>query len=330
VIRRSAISLIAFLLVSLPLAAQEKRLVTPIENYLPSTTKLLVSVPDGKAAMTILSRLGDSAEGLAGRLATRPGVSAPNAARRLAELTAAADGPVTFSRHQIRIPGQPYDRPSYLLTFSSNSGAVDRLEKAAVAFVKDVVMAGPKSKMTGERLMDLTVVHFENQDGELYLTNTRGFVLVASNPFLLGIVLREMQSPSVKTLRYRAVFAEAQAIREEAGPAAGLFWCSKEALPKFLRPLGIRRLAGVLRPEGGGLLDEVRVVPEKQSLLLRLAAEGAVPVEWADTVADGVWIGAAMTPKGVLSVAIAILAPGHVIQAMRIDEVANGAWLRAT
>ena len=323
-IRRIAL-LAAVLLVSLPLAAQEKQSVIPIENYLPAATNLLVSVPDGKAAIDILKRLGDSAEGLASRLAKRPGVDAGVAAARLAELVAAADGPVTFSRHEIRIPGQRLERPSFLVTFTSISGGAERIEKAAVGFLKDVVVTGPSSSMTGERLMDLTVVHFRNDDGELFVANTRGYVLVASNPFLLGLVLREMQSPGVKSLRYRAVFEEAQAIREEAGPTAGLFWCSKQALPKLLGPLGIRRLAGVLRRDGEGFQDEIRVVAEKHSLLPRLATEGAVPRVWADEAADGVWIGAAMTPKGVLSAAIAILRPEHVMQAIRIDEVANGA-----
>jgi len=325
VIRRAAFLLFATLLTSLPIAAQEKRAIIPMENFLPSTTQLYVSVPDGGTATKILARLGDSAEGLAGRLARRTGVDAAVATERLAALTAAADGPATFSRHRIRVPGRPVDGRSFLVTLSSTSGQDARLKDAMSAFLTDVVMAGPESKVTGERLMDLTVLHFRNATTELYLASTRGFVLVASSPFLMGLVLREMQSPSVKSLRYRGAFKEAQQLRDETGSAAGLFWCAKEALPKFLGPLGIKRLAGVLEPAEGGLRDEIRVVPEPHSLLPRIAADGEVPAAWIDAGPDGVWVGASMTPRGVLSMAIAILEPDHVMQAIRIDEVAAGA-----
>jgi hypothetical protein len=323
VIRRGAVLLVLAVLAGSTAKAQESSPpATAMENYLPGTASTYVSLPNGRTVSKILTRLGDSETALAKRIAKLFRAPEAVAATAVENLLVAADGPVTYSGHRLRLPGRRGVVPSFVITLRSRSDE-ERLMKATLSFLKKVVVPGAEAKLTGERIMDLLAVHVTGKGVDLYLVKTQGFVIVCSEAFLLGLVLRELQSPSKRTLRHREFFREA-AKKREAAPDAGLLWCRREGLPGSLGPLGIETLTGTLIEDESGYRDEVTLSLTTKSPLRHLSSSGVVPGGWKDAAPDGIWVGAAMVPAGALATAVALLEKDHVMQAMRLDEVAEG------
>jgi hypothetical protein len=319
VIRRVWPFLLFAVLIAAPTAAQDKRIIFPMEEFMPATAELYVSLPNGATAMAVLGRLGDSEEGLAGRIAKRSGAERKAVLERLRELVAATDGPVTVSRHRLKMPGEP-ERTELLVTLASKQRD-DRLKKAALEFVRTTVARD--RKVVGERIMDTTTLHFKGERDDLFFAEARGYIVVSTDPFILGRLLKELSGPSVNNLKYRPEFAGAAKMREET-PDAGLFWVKKAALPTFAKRAGISVAFGRLVATENGYRDEALLWIEKNGLLRRLSKDGKIPLAWMDASTDGIWVGASLTKAGVLNLAISVLHPDHALNAMRLDSVATG------
>jgi len=303
-----------------PALPQEEAGTAPIEEFLPADTALFLSLPDGAKAARVLERAGEDFGALAGRLASRAKAERTAVAETLAALLDAADGPVTFSVHVPLIPGLK-PRPEILVTAAARkSGA--KLKAAADAFVEKVVGRIVAKKASRDLVMEVPTLHLTGGTSEVYSTYVRGHALVSTSAFVLGRVIREMQTGKSRTLRYSSGFVRARAA-VGAGDGDGFLWVGDETVLPFGNALGIRWAAGVLGRDGKGVVDRLLLAPRPGGLLDHLQADNDVPAGW-DGAGFGLWIGAALDADGAQAAAMASLPRTLAVRAMRLGKVAAG------
>lgn len=298
---------------------EERKFLIPIEEFLPAETAVFVTIPDGRTALDLLARTGDDAAAIAARLERLSGGKA-KAGPLLAALASAADAPVSLAIVPERLPGRAPQ--SDLLVDLSTRVKGERLARAAGEFVRSLFGPAWFEGVTEERIMELPVFHFRGKEHELFFADSRGHVLVATSAFLMGRVLKEMQGPSGKTLRYEKDFEPARA-RARAKDGETFVYVRHVAFPDPLRVLGADRVEGILARDGEGWRDEMRVVPAGAGLVADLADGRSVPASFGAT-ADGAWLGADLTPQGALRLALALGPADAGTTLVKLDAFAAG------
>jgi hypothetical protein len=322
---RRARSLLIALLLAGALSAQEAKRdktlhVIPIEEFLPRATLAFVSVPDGRTALRILERAGEDRKALAARLAKRAGVAAGPLATLLEILAATADGPVTFSLHREFVRGRGVKTQVLVTAATRRRGRA--LEDAGKNLVRSLLVPMFATEVNGNRLMGVPVVRLRGEDTELYHTTTRGYLMFSTSSLLLGRVLKEMQSPTGNTLKYTPDWVGAT-LRAKREKGEGALFVSDPSVLPWLDTLGATSVAGRLARDGDGFRDEVFLVTEKGPLA-HLGDKGGVPAALSKPGRGRVWIGAALTPRGVLSLLLRSFDRAHAPLMIPVGDVAAG------
>ena len=299
------------------------REVEPIERFLSVRTRAFLSLPDAKAAFDALGRAGESRAALAARFAKAAGRDAGPMNVALTAFEAAADGPVTWSLHT-RSAADPGMLPAFLVTASTTREG-DHLKEASRLLIRDVLAPLLAKRVPVENLMGLPVTHLAGHEGiDVYVAMVEGRFVASSSALLLGQLLMEIQVPTGSGLAGRTGFAgaRAEAARKAGGPHGFLLVNDPSAVP-FAEEIGLTGATGLLVPTEKGVRDELTLTSKEHGLLARLTKDGRVPGVWAGP-GDGVWIGASLTPTGVLGLVLTILPDEYAILTMRLDEVAAG------
>jgi hypothetical protein len=306
-------------------AEEEARVLTPMENFLPGNVFYFVSVRDSATLLEVLARSGVTPDGLAASLADGSRVAAGSLGVIFEILAAAADGPVTFSLHREVVPGRSSSTPFLVSVSTRRKG--DHLKAAGRHLLRGFLAPRYADSVREETIAGMPVLHLSGPDGrQLYTTQAGGFLLVGSSAILLGQVLKEIQSPSVKTLRYVPEFEGALEFATESlgsEPDGFLFLRDPLALPG-LAPLGVRYAFGVLSRKDGGFLDRAHLRCRPEAPLARLRSGAPVPGAWADMRADHAWIGASLDPAGVRGMVLALMGEGFEPFLGSLAEAAQG------
>ncbi len=321
--------LLAGLSLAGPAVARDQRIIIPMEEYLPRTTLAYVSLPNAGVLKDLLTRGGEDRAAVAKRLVAGSEVGAESVATLLEIVQAAADGPVTWSLHWVGLPSLPgtpaSDDYHFLVTLdTTQKGKI--LEVVGQDLVRGLLAPVYAKVAKDEQLMGFTALHLSGKDPEIYVLYARGQLFLSSSALILGRVLREMQSPSGNTLAHDDEFiaARSAAAATAGGRPHGFLWVKEPSLYPAVAFLDCRRASGVLVQEEDGYRDEVTVVSGAKSMLRRLSPDGKAPGGWARQKADGIWIGATLTPKAVQKIAAESLQDWQEYEANRIEEVAAG------
>ena len=319
--RRTAVVLAFALvvLIALPAAAEDRRIVIPIEEFLPPDALAFVTVPDLMTVDEILERAGEGRETLAQRMTAGFKIDAGQVSILFEILAAASDAEAAFSLH----PGMAGARPDFLVA-AATARKGDHLEAAFQDLLRGFLIPRFGQQVREEQLGDHKLFHLISADANFYLLTTRGFVLASSSPLLLGRVLREMKSPSGKTLAHFARFAAA---RREAKAAAGgphgfLYIPDPSRLPLAGR-LGLRTATGFIARADGGFRDQVTLRAGLDGLLADLTGK-KVSTSWSDRGGSGAWLTASLTPAGVMRLSQAVLGGPLTPLTAWIQDVAAG------
>jgi hypothetical protein len=332
-VKHSVQVVLLVLLAGLPLTgpafARNERLVVPMEEFLPAGTLAYVTVPDGDTLQGLLTRAGEDRTTLARRLVAGSDVAAESAATLLEIVQAAADGPVTWSLHHVGLPARPGaeagGRRHFLLTFATR-GKERNFDEVARDLVRGLLAPAFATQAKEEQLMGFPALHLSGKGPDLYVVSARGQLFLSSSALILGRVLKELTSPSGKTLAHRHEFIAA---RGWAGVTAkrqphGFLWVNDPSF--FPRPdlLDCRQATGLLLQEGEDFVDKLAVTVGPKSVLLRIDPGAAAPRAWAKGGEGGIWIGAALAAPTVQRLVAECVQVWQASIAEGIEEIAEG------
>jgi len=321
--------LLAGLTLAGPAVAKNKRINIPMEEFLPPNTLAYVSLPNANFLEDLLTRAGEDRAAVAKRLVAGSEVGAESVATLLEIVQAASDGPVTWSLHRVGLPPRPGVVAADNLHFLVSLDTVRKgnlLEVVGQDLVRGLLAPVYAKVAKDEELMGFKALHLSGKGPDLYVVSARGQLFLSSSPLILGRILKEMQSPSGNTLAYDDEFIAARgAAAATAGRRPhGFLWVKDPSLFPAAELLDCRIASGVLVQEEDGYRDEVTVVTDAKSLLRRLSPEGKAPGGWAHQTADGIWIGAALTPQAVQKIAAGSVQPWQEYAAAGIEKIAAG------
>lgn len=321
--------LLAGLAISGPAAAQNKRILMPMEEYLPKGTLVFVSLPDATALQDLLTRGGEDRAALAKRLVAGSEIGAESVATLLEIVQAAVDGPVTWSLHPVGLParpGIPATRERHFLLTLATHHTDDALKEVGRDLVRGLLLPVFAEKAKTEQLTGFPALHLSGKDPELYVVTARGHILISSSPLILGRVVRELTGPTGNTLANADEFMAARraAVKIAKDEPYGFLWVNDPTffpLPEYFDCL---RASGILLRTEGGYRDEVTVVTGEKSILRELVTDGKAPGAWAKSRADGTWMGAVLSPAAVKRVAAGSMQIWQASAADGLEDVAAG------
>ena len=327
--RIALLVLLAGLTLAGPAAGQETRIILPLERFLPTNTLAYLSLPDAGALQSLLTLAGENRAALAERLVSGTEVGAESTATLLEILQAVVDGPVTWSLHQVTLPGRPgvpgTSERHFLVSLASTRKGKD-LEEVGRDLVRGLIAPVFASEAQDEQVMGFDALHLSGKGPDFYVVSARGRLFFSSSALILGRVLKEMRRPSGRTLYNEAEF---RAARQAAATTAeerphGFLWVNDPSLFPAGKLLDCRSASGVLVKEEDGYRDEVTVVTGERSILSGIAPDGKAPAAWARSAGDGIWFGATLTPEAVQRIAADSVQVWHAATAARIGDVAAG------
>jgi hypothetical protein len=316
------------LLLAGPAAAKDERIVLDLAEFLPRATTVFVTLPNARLLERVLAHTGEKRRALATRLVKGTDLTVDSVSTVFELLVAAADGPVTYSRHVVNLPARPgipatSARPFLITAATRRKG--DHLDVTARDLVRDFLAPRYAKQAKDEQLMGFPALHLSGKGRDLYVATGRGHLFISSSPLILGTVLKEMQSPTGRTLAHVPAYAAAkQAVASRADGEHGFLYVSDPTLLPLGSILGGRAAFGLLQATENGFRDEVTVTLDESSVLSGLAADAKAPAGWSRAGGDGVWFGAVLAPAAVETLAANALQPWNADAARGISDVAAG------
>ena len=323
------LALLAGLPLTGPAFARNERRITPMEEFLPKGTLAYVTVPDANTLQELLTRAGEDRATLARRLVAGSEVSAESAATLLEIVQAAADGPVTWSLHHVGLPPRPGVAASstrhFLVTLATRPRDRD-FDEVARDLVRGLLAPVFAKEAKEEQIMGFPALHLSGKGPDLYLVSARGHLFLSTSPLILGRVLKEMTSPSGKTLARRHEFIAA---RGWAGVTAKrqphcFLWVNDPTLFPIPELLDIRQASGLMLRMGEDYVDKLAVTVGPKSVLLRMDPGATIPEAWAKGGEDGIWIGTALAAEAVQRVVASCVQVWQASIAAGIEDIAAG------
>ncbi len=312
-----------------PAAAQNERIIMPMEDFLPRGTLLFVKLPNANVLSDLLTRTGDDRAALAKRLVAGSAIEPESVATLLEIVQAAADGPVTLSLHTVGLParpGIPASRTRHFLVTLATRRNGDGLQEVGRELVRGLLAPVFAKKAKEELLTGFPCLHLSGKGPDLYVVYARGRIFISSSALILGRVLREVTGPTGRTLAYvdEFVAARADAATKAKRKPHGFLWVRDASffpMPEFFDG---RRAGGVLVKTEDGYRDEVTVATGEKSIFRQLTAGGKAPGAWVKSNADGVWMGANLSPRAIQRVAAASMQFWQAQAADGIGDIAAG------